>query len=262
MRGEGLGALTAERLRLLKRKGFSDSRLARLVDMPEKAIRDKRHELERAAGLQAGRHLRGGVRHLDRLPLLDLRGGVRGAADRPAQDHDPRRRPQPHRPGDRVRLLLRARRAAAARGRLRDHHGQLQPRDGLHRLRHLRPAVLRAADARGRARGPREGEARGGDRAVRRPDAAQAVAGARGGRRADHRHLARLDRRRRGPRALPGAGEEAGPEAAGQRHRTHRGAGGACWRARSASRWSCAPRTCSAAAPWRWCSPRTTCAPT
>jgi carbamoyl-phosphate synthase large subunit len=42
---EGLGALTAERLRVLKRKGFSDSRLARLVDMPEKAIRDKRHEL-------------------------------------------------------------------------------------------------------------------------------------------------------------------------------------------------------------------------
>jgi len=43
---EGLGALTAERLRLLKRKGFSDSRLARLVDMPEKAIRDKRHDLK------------------------------------------------------------------------------------------------------------------------------------------------------------------------------------------------------------------------
>jgi carbamoyl-phosphate synthase large subunit len=45
VREEGLGALTAERLRVLKRKGFSDSRLARLVDMPEKAIRDKRHEL-------------------------------------------------------------------------------------------------------------------------------------------------------------------------------------------------------------------------
>ncbi|HXO65433.1 MAG TPA: carbamoyl-phosphate synthase large subunit [Steroidobacteraceae bacterium] len=41
----GLGALSAERLRVLKRKGFSDSRLARLLDMPEKAIRDKRHEL-------------------------------------------------------------------------------------------------------------------------------------------------------------------------------------------------------------------------
>jgi carbamoyl-phosphate synthase large subunit len=45
VRDEGLGALTAERLRFLKRKGFSDSRLAKLVDMPEKAIRDKRHEL-------------------------------------------------------------------------------------------------------------------------------------------------------------------------------------------------------------------------
>src|SRR5437016_5626603 len=42
---DGLGALTAERLRALKRKGFSDSRLAKLVDMPEKAIRSKRHEL-------------------------------------------------------------------------------------------------------------------------------------------------------------------------------------------------------------------------
>ena len=41
---------------------------------------------------------------------------------------------------------------ALRRGRLRDRHGQLQPRDRLHRLRHLRPALLRAADARGRAR--------------------------------------------------------------------------------------------------------------
>ncbi len=45
VREEGLGALSAERLRVLKRKGFSDACLARLVDMPEKAIRDKRHEL-------------------------------------------------------------------------------------------------------------------------------------------------------------------------------------------------------------------------
>ena len=35
---------------------------------------------------------------------------------------------------------------------LRRGDDQLQPRDRLHRLRHLRPAVLRAADARGRAR--------------------------------------------------------------------------------------------------------------
>jgi carbamoyl-phosphate synthase large subunit len=46
IRSEGLGALDAERMRLLKRKGFSDARLGKLADMPEKAIRQKRHELE------------------------------------------------------------------------------------------------------------------------------------------------------------------------------------------------------------------------
>ncbi len=45
VRSEGLGALNAERLRVLKRKGFSDMRLGKLVDMSEKAIRHKRHEL-------------------------------------------------------------------------------------------------------------------------------------------------------------------------------------------------------------------------
>ena len=38
-------------------------------------------------------------------------------------------------------------------GRLRDRDGQLQPGDRLDRLRHRRPALLRAADVRGRARG-------------------------------------------------------------------------------------------------------------
>jgi carbamoyl-phosphate synthase large subunit len=46
VQAEGLGALNAERLRALKRRGFSDARMARLLDMPEKAIRDKRHELQ------------------------------------------------------------------------------------------------------------------------------------------------------------------------------------------------------------------------
>ena len=40
---------------------------------------------------------------------------------------------------------------ALQRRRLRDRDGQLQPRDRLHRLRHLRPALLRAAHAGGRA---------------------------------------------------------------------------------------------------------------
>src|SRR5690348_11465147 len=42
---DGFTALNAERLRVLKRKGFSDSRLGRLLDLPEKAVRTKRHEL-------------------------------------------------------------------------------------------------------------------------------------------------------------------------------------------------------------------------
>ena len=100
-----------------------------------------------APGLQARGHLRRGVLDLDGVPVLDLRRGMRGESEHPAQDHDPGRRPEPHRPGHRVRLLLRARRHGAVRGRLRDHHGELQSGDGLDRLRHLGPAVLRAADA-------------------------------------------------------------------------------------------------------------------
>ena len=59
--------------------------------------------------------------------------------------------PEPHRPGHRVRLLLLPRRLRAQGGRLRDHHGQLQSGDGVDRLRHLRPALFRAADRRRRA---------------------------------------------------------------------------------------------------------------
>ena len=58
--------------------------------------------------------------------------------------------PEPHRPGHRVRLLLRPRQLRPARGRLRDGDGQLQPGDRVDRLRHVRPAVLRAAHRRGR----------------------------------------------------------------------------------------------------------------
>ena len=47
------------------------------------------------------------------------------------QGAHPRQRPQPHRPGHRVRLRLRARVVRAARRRLRDRDGQLQPRDRL-----------------------------------------------------------------------------------------------------------------------------------
>ena len=54
-----------------------------------------------------------------------------------AERDDPRLRPEPDRPGHRVRLLLRARRDDRARVRPRRGDGQLQPGDGLDRLRHV-----------------------------------------------------------------------------------------------------------------------------
>ena len=51
------------------------------------------------------------------------------------------------------------------------------PGDRVDRLRHLRPPVLRAADAGRRAGDRRQGKAARRDRAVRRPDAAEAGAG-------------------------------------------------------------------------------------
>ncbi len=96
---------------------------------------------------------------------------------KPEGDH-PGLRAQPDRAGHRIRLLLRARRAGIAGGRFRDRHGQLQPGDRVHRLRHLRPAVLRAADRRGRAGSHclRTGVRHGGrgHRHPGRPDAAEA----------------------------------------------------------------------------------------
>ncbi len=127
---------------------------------------------------------------------------ARDRARRPAERDDPRLRPEPDRPGDRVRLLLRARGDDRARVRPRRGDGQLQPGDGVDRLRHVRPPVLRAADARGRA-GDRRGRAAGGrDRPVRRADAAQARRRAGGRRRDAARHPAGGDRPGRGPRAL------------------------------------------------------------
>ena len=96
------------------------------------------------------RHLWGRVRSPHAVSLLDLRGRRRGGAGRPAQDHHHRLRTEPHRPGRRVRLLLRPGQLRPARRRLRDRHDQLQPGDGVHRLRHQRPPVLRAGHLGGR----------------------------------------------------------------------------------------------------------------
>jgi carbamoyl-phosphate synthase large subunit len=45
LKAEGYASLDADRMRSLKRKGFSDRRLADLLGMPEEQMREKRHEL-------------------------------------------------------------------------------------------------------------------------------------------------------------------------------------------------------------------------
>ena len=112
---------------------------------------------------------------------------------------------QPDRAGHRVRLLLRARRHDRQGVRPRRGDDQLQPGDRLHRLRHLEPPLLRAADPRGRSRGDPPRAARGGHRPVRRADPAEAGAGPRGRRRAAAGHPAGGHRSGRGPRPLRGA---------------------------------------------------------
>ncbi len=102
-----------------------------------------------------------------------------------------------------------ARRAGAPAPRLRGRARQLEPGDGLDRLRHLRPPLPRAAHARARARRLRARAAARRRRLARRPDAAAARARARGRRRAAARRPARRDRPRRGPRPLRGAARRA-----------------------------------------------------
>jgi carbamoyl-phosphate synthase large subunit len=172
----GLEEVGAHELRRMKRLGFSDAQLARLRGETEEEVRERRWGL--------------GVRPVyntvdtcagefpAETPYLYSTYADENESERSdAEGRDPRQRPEPHRPGRRVRLLLRPGGARAARGRVGDDHGQLQPGDGLHRLRHLRQAVLRAADARGRARDRRPRAARRRDRAARRSDAAQAGLG-------------------------------------------------------------------------------------
>ena len=110
-----LESITPVELRELKRKGFSDRRLAYLFKLTENDVRARRHadgirpvykRVDTCAAEFATTH---------RLHVFDVRGRVRGRADRPQEGHGAGRRAEPHRPGHRVRLLLRARRDGAAR---------------------------------------------------------------------------------------------------------------------------------------------------
>ena len=185
-------------------------RPASLVPPRARAAARRRPAAGRAR-LPPRRLVRGRGRGRLELLLLDpRRGGRARALDRQAARRHPRLRPEPDRPGDRVRLLLRPRRAELPGARLRGDHGQLQPGDGLDRLRHVRPALLRAARRRARARGLRARAARRGRDPVRRPDAAEARTCDRGGRLQGARDAVRGGRSRRGPGALRAAARELG----------------------------------------------------
>ena len=100
--------LTPDLVWLAKRQGFSDAMIASLgghaARAGPRAARNRRY----AANLQDGRHLRGRIRRGDALFLEHLRVGERGRGRRPTGRRRARQRPDPHRPGHRVRLLLRA----------------------------------------------------------------------------------------------------------------------------------------------------------
>ena len=221
--------LTPELLRLAKRHGFSDSQIASLTGMPEPVVRGVRHALGVRPVYKTVDTCAAEFAAQTPYHYTLLRRGDGGRAPRAAGRAHPRLRPQPDRPGRRVRLLLRARVVRAARRRLRHRDDQLQPRDRLHRLRHELAAVLRAADPRGRARGlPRReagGPDRRGGRPARRPDPARAGQGPQGRRRSHRGHLAGGHPPRRGPRRLRARAARGGPARAPARHGIQRGRG-------------------------------------
>ena len=96
-------------------------------------------------GLQDGRYLRRRVHRDHAILLLDLRRGGRGDTPARPEGDRPRLRPDSDRPGDRVRLLLCPGGAVARCGGGLLDHDQLEPRDGLDRLRYQRSSLLRAA---------------------------------------------------------------------------------------------------------------------
>jgi carbamoyl-phosphate synthase large subunit len=170
--------LDEQMLREAKRHGFSDAQVAALRGMREDVVRGLRHAL--------------GVRPVYKtVDTCAAEFAARTPYHYSSYDEEtevlPRTRPAviilgsgPNRIGQGIEFDYSCVHAAMAlsRGRLRDGHGQLQPRDRLHRLRHLRPALLRAADPRGRPRG-RARRAAGrsggrGHRAARGADTARA----------------------------------------------------------------------------------------
>ena len=122
-----------------KRDGFADRYLAKLLEVTESEIRERRKTL----GVVEGWHavpvsgVENAAYYYSSYNAPDTTESIRSP-----KDHGLGGRSQPNRPGDRVRLLLCPRCAGHPRRRFRVDHGQLQSRNGFDRLRHLRQVVL------------------------------------------------------------------------------------------------------------------------
>ena len=130
----------------LKRLGLGDSDIAAAAGATEAAVRARRRDCGVRPAFRRVDSCAGEVEAASNY-YYSTWGEAEEAAPtgHSAARRHPRLRPEPDRPGDRVRLLLRPRGRHVPRARLRGGDGQLQPGDRLDRLRHLRPALLRAA---------------------------------------------------------------------------------------------------------------------
>ena len=205
-------------LREAKRNGFSDRQLAHLWHVGEVEVRRDRQRRGINAVFKLVDTCAAEFEAVTPYYYSTYEDEDEARRRRQAAGRHPGRRAEPDRPGDRVRLLLLPGRLRAPRRRLRGGHGQLQPRDRQHRLRHVRPPLLRAPDGRGRPQHLRAGASPmgvivqfGGQTPL---NLAQCPGGGGG---ADHRHEPREHRPGRGPRAVPRGHRPARPEADAQR---------------------------------------------
>ncbi len=141
-------------MRRAKELGLSDRAIGRAARLDEEEVRRSPPRRRDPPAGPDDRHARGRVAREDELPLPHL-PGRRGRRTADAQGLGPRhrRRALPHRLERRVRLVddepRRRAEGGGGAGRLRP---ELEPRDRLHRLRPLRPALLRGDHARAGAR--------------------------------------------------------------------------------------------------------------
>jgi len=161
-----LGSMPSDLLLEAKMKGFADRQIAHMLRCLESEV----HDLRVKMGIER-------VWKLVDTCAAEFQAQTpyqRQPVQRPQKNHRARQRSEPHRPGNRIRLQLRARRAGGQGGGFRDHHDQLQPRNGFDGLRHGRQALLRAGVLGAHLRHHPPREAGGRHRAVGRPDGPQA----------------------------------------------------------------------------------------